>query len=388
MIATKGRWLSVLVLALGLMAVLIAGCGGGDSSSGGETTAATEKETTEASTEAASDGVATAEEAIAPYLEPPTEIGPTEPIKKMPTGALVEYVQCGVPICKAIGDGVEEAAKVAGLKFKRVNQGNTPQEIAAGWDQVVQDEPAAAISAGVPAALFKPQLAKLAAAGTAVIGWTMPEEAGDGLTINMIGPEQNEHLGSLFADYVTAKSGGQANTLIVNAPAYAVLTSMKEGFEKEYAVNCPGCGVDSLDFEPTEIGKGLPEKIVSYLQQNPDTDWMLLTFGDPAIGVPEAIKAAGLELPKILTDAGGKVNYGYIESGDQEADLASSTDFLGWKAIDAASRAISGQSVAPDEGEMPTQFLDKNNIDFNIDEPWPSVPDYRGQFEALWGLGG
>lgn len=368
--------------ALAIAALTAAGCGGGsDSSSGDGETAGTE-------TDAVSPGVARAEAVVAPYMETPTEIGPTEAIKKMPTGALVEFVQCGVPICQAIGDGVEEAAEAAGLKFKRVNQGNTPQEIAAGWDQVVQDDPAAAISAGVPAALFKPQLAKLAAQDTKVIGWTMPEPAGEGLTINMIGPEENNYLGTLLADYVTAETGGEAETLVVNAPAYAVLTSMQEGFEERYARDCPGCGYGKLDFEPTDIGKSLPEKVVSYLQKNPDTNWIVMTFGDPAIGVPEAIKAAGLPLPKIITTAGGKVNYAYIETEDQAADLGSSTDFLGWKAIDAAARAISGQSVEPDEGEMPTQFLTAETIDFDIEQPWPAVPGFREQFEALWGVQG
>ncbi len=372
------RWhrLGAGTLMLVLLA-LVAGCGGGggDESSGGTTAGGS------------SPGVARAEAVVAKYLKVPTEIGPTAAIKQMPTGSLVEFVQCGVPICAAIGDGVEEAAAVAGLEFKRVNQGNTPQEIARGWDQVVQDQPAAAISAGVPAALFQPQLEQLAAAGTKVIGWTMPEEAGNGLTINMIGPKENELNGNLLADYVTADTGGKADTLMVNAPVYSVLTSMKEGFEERYKRDCPGCGYDSLDIKPTDIGTKVPEKIVSYLQQHPQTNWIVMTFGDPALGVPEAVQAAGLELPKIITTAGGKVNYQYIEKGEQTADLGSSTDFLGWKAIDAASRAISGQSVAPDEGQMPTQFLTKETIDFPIDEPWPSVPDFRQQFEALWGVG-
>ncbi len=383
--AGKWRRLGAGILMLVALA-LAAGCGGGGSSSGGGGEEESSSGTT--ATESSSPGVARAEAVVEPYMKVPTEIGPTEPIKQMPSGSLVEFVQCGVPICAAIGDGVEEAAEAAGLKFKRVNQGNTPQEIARGWDQVVQDDPAAAISAGVPAALFQPQLEKLAAQGTKVIGWTMPEEAGNGLTINMIGPKENELNGTLLADFVTAETDGEADTLMVNAPVYSVLTSMKEGFEERYQRDCPGCGYGTLDIKPTDIGKSVPEKIVSYLQQNPDTNWIVMTFGDPAIGVPEAIKAAGLELPKIITTAGGKVNYAYIEDGEQAADLGSSTDFLGWKAIDAAARAISGQSVAPDEGQMPTQFLTKETIDFNIDEPWPSVPDFRQQFEALWGVGG
>lgn len=374
--ASKWRRLGAGSLAVALTAFAV-GCGGG-----GDTSGATSGEDSE------DPGVARAEAVVAPYMKTPTEIGPTVPIEKMPTGSLVEFVECGVPICKAIGDGVEEAAQAAGLKFKRVSQGNTPQEIARGWDQVVQDRPAAAISAGVPAALFQPQLDQLAAQGTKVIGWTMPEEAGNGLTINMIGPKENELNGTLLADYVTADTGGKADTLMVNAPLYTVLTSMKEGFEERYRRDCPDCGYGTLDIKPTDIGKSVPERIVSYLQKNPDTNWIVMTFGDPAIGVPEAIKAAGLELPKIITTAGGKVNYAYIEDGEQAADLGSSTDFLGWKAIDAAARAISGQSVEPDEGQMPTQFLTEETIDFNIDEPWPSVPDFRQQFEALWGTEG
>lgn len=333
-------------------------------------------------------GVEAARAAIAPYEKSPTDLGvSSEKLKQRPTGKLVAYMRCGFPICQAMGKGVEEAGGVIGAKVRQYDLGHTPETIGRGWDQMLRDNPAAIIATGVPTALYKAQFKRAAAKKIPVIIWSVPDE-GAGITANIYGPAGNAKSGGLMADWVVSHAAGGAKVLYVNVPESSVLKFHQGGFTKELKKQCAGCRLESISIKTADIGRVAPGRIVSYLQRKPDTDWIVVPVGDVLIGVPEAMKSAGIgENVKMLSVAGSKVNYAYIKNGRQLADFASSTDFYGWKAIDTVSRALAGQLNTADLGPIPRQFLTREDLDFDISKPWPSVPGFREQFKTLWGLG-
>jgi len=155
-----------------------------------------------------------------------------------------------------------------------------------------------------------------------------------------------------------------------------------------------------MEVAVTDIGSNLPGMIVSKLQSNPDLDMIVYAFGGMLFGIPEALDAAGLmDQAVAISQAGGPLNFGYIASGQhQVAEVAIASELMGWRAIDAAARILSGEGPgrAPERdlatvagrpdilaGGLPLQILEAGSID-DPTALWPGVAGFQDQFTALW----
>ena len=110
-----------------------------------------------------------------------------------------------------------------------------------------------------------------------------------------------------------------------------MLSTVQQGFEDEIATACPDCTVSVTEVAVTDLGTNLPGNVVSLLQANPDTDFIVYAFGGMLFGVPEAIEAAGLgDQAKAISQAGGPLNFGYIAGGQhQVAEVALASELIG-----------------------------------------------------------
>jgi hypothetical protein len=321
--------------------------------------------------------------AIAPFEKTPTSIGETQPLTKPVKGKVFDFINDGTPFEEALEVGVKQAVTALGDKLQVVSQqGDAPQAVQAAWNQVVAHPPAVVLSGGDPTALYQTQLKTLRSKHIPVVAFFTNEDPL--LAANIYGPPQYKELGKLEADYIIAKSHGKANVLVVEVPqisglqgdAAALLANLKSG--------CSGCAEGSIDTQLQDIGKNDPANIVSYMQKNPSTNWIVYVDADTEIGVPEALGGAGIHNVSMLTGAGGKVNYAYIKAGLSTVDASQPASFSGWALVDAAARVLDHQKVRV--SFFPMEFLTKSTLTFNINNPWPDVPHYQKKFEALWGV--
>jgi ribose transport system substrate-binding protein len=369
-----------LTLGVLLIAVLVSACG---SSGGGSSSSATGPAAEESSS--GSKGVEEATAAIAPFEKAPTSIGVTEPIKKVPAGATFAYVECELPQCTVIGEYMKPAAEAMGVNLEIINAGATPESYQRGFTIALQKEPDAIIVPALDPVLYPEQMKQIREQEIPFIIWSVPEEAGNGITTNLVSGAEYERNGRLMADYVVSKSQGEGKALYVDVPDFTVFKSQKTGFEDEISKKCPNCESETLSVTVQELGKGLPGRVVSYLQQHPETTSVVGAFGNVLTGVPEALQAAGISGIETLTQAGPPETMQYIKEGKQTADLSLNIPVLGWKAIDAAGRAVAGQSVSADtETSVPIGFVTQEDITFNPEEGWQTLPHFEEEFEQLW----
>jgi ribose transport system substrate-binding protein len=374
---TRFRTMSALALAL-MVAILVAitGCGSSsssDSTGGGETSAGG----------SSSPGVERATEAVSAYEQPPTEIGVTEALKEVPTDGTIAFLESSVPAAQQLGDAMEEAAAAMGVKFERISAGLSPQTIQKAWGQVIANPPDAVLEGGFPISLMTVPLEKMKELEVPVLTLYSEESP---LTTTVVGTPQFETTGEILANFVTAQSEGDANTLYVTNSDVPGLAPQREFMEKEYAKNCAGCKIDAIEIPLDGIGRTIPGEVVSYLQQNPDTNWIV--FGTPefATGVPQAVKAAGIDSVTAVTQSETPLVFEYIKNEELvEATYGISLEFTAWKTIDSAAREITGQPV-PAADPSPAQFLFAKDMTFDISKPWPSVENYKQKFEELWGV--
>ena len=138
----------------------------------------------------------------------------------------------------------------------------------------------------------------------------------------------------------------------------------------------------------TAIGKDVPDRVVSYLHAHPDINYVAYSLGALNVGVPAALRQAGLaNKVKTIVDVGDAENYQYIASGQTQAATSFSNVESPWVWVDALARKFTGQSIQPDrQAKMPLMLITKDNLISTANE-FPMVANYQQQWKQLWGKG-
>ncbi|MFI9753492.1 sugar ABC transporter substrate-binding protein [Streptomyces collinus] len=348
--------------------------------------------TTEAadSTQAAapgSPGLTAARTALEKYSQRPDTISVTRPVgKKIPKGKKIDFILCGVQSCKDLAGFFTEAAGELGWQVKQIATQGTPESVQAAYEQALRDKPDAVVASGFPRAVYAKQLARLEAAGIPVIQSNADEVVGDGVSLLKNGPKDVGIQGRMLASWVVTNSGAKANTVYFDLPAYTILKPVKDSFAATYKEWCEGCALDNVDVPITAVGKDMPDRVVSYLRSHPKVTHVVFSLGLLNVGVPAALKTAGITGKRVVVNVGDAQNYQYIQSGLTDGAMALNSHETAWLQVDALARHFTGQSMAVDQkAALPNMLVTKDNLP-SADGDFPIVEDYQAQFKALWGL--
>jgi ribose transport system substrate-binding protein len=366
---------ALLALALAAAPAGLAACGGSDASSGGSAGAASD-----------APGVAAAQKVYDQYTQRPTKIPITQPVgKPIPAGKKIVYIACAVPACQVLAKQFTEGAKVLGWSVKTVNAGGSPTDIQSAWAQAVREKPDAVVSSGTSRAVFEKQLQQLKALDIPVVQCCVTDPAEDGLNLVLDNNAFSSAIPKMEAAWATTQSGGNANTLYVNFPAFPIIAANKKYFIKYYGEWCKGCGLDQLDLPLEALGKDAAQRVVSYLRSHPKINMVVMSTDSATLGVPAALKSAGLaDKVKIIGNTSTVQNLQYIATGQEHATIPYHTFEAMWTEVDALARIFTGQSVEPDNVPLPYMLVTKDNLP-SSNADFPLVVDYQEQFKKLWG---
>ena len=330
-------------------------------------------------------GVEGAKKLLAMWTSPPTSIGITEPIKgEIPTGKKIAFMNCGVEVCIALGQAVEEAAGILGWEVTDVNVGASPDEISGAWNRVAQGDYDGVIASGLPSALFSDALDKLEEKGVPVAECCVSDETHPGV-VAMVGDSTVPPTGKQYAAWIAADSDGAANVLWVGSADFPVISKLKAGFDEGMTSWCPDCSTDALDIPAAEIGTTMPTKIAAYVRSHPDVNYIALGYDGFATGLPQALQDAGVaDKVKFIGDDALPMNKQMVVDGQQGASIGFPIYEEMYAAVDALARTYVGESVEPSLAMLPLYIYTADNMT----DPTrfePLVPDYQDQFKALWG---
>ena len=81
-----------------------------------------------------------------------------------------------------------------------------------------------------------------------------------------------------MGEYFTADSGGNGNALLVNLPAFPVLTEYVDGVKSVLASGCPGCKTTDFDgtFAQLTGGQFVPA-IITALRKDPSINYVIVS---------------------------------------------------------------------------------------------------------------
>jgi ribose transport system substrate-binding protein len=372
----------VVVLVAGLA---LAGCGGAttsSSSTGGSTAAAA------TATDPAGSGAGSTA-ALAPYVGHPSAFPVVDKLAKDPRGSTVAYMDCGLPYCALFYKLMTPAANALGIKLDRIEAGKAANTVNAAFDTVIAQKPAAVIVTSIPIQLWANKLKQLQAENVHVVTTGVTGMAPYGVPAPQAAEPIAGLAGKLIADYVATKFGADTSIVVYTVPELTFTEVIASAFKAQLPAVCAGCTVRTVPIPVASIGSTAPNTVVSDLQSHPGTNLAVLATDESGLGLPSAMKAAGLSV-KTIGWAPIPASLEYVKAGEETATLGVDTAVLSYELIDQAAREITGQplSGAEAKGFTDQQFLTQSDITFNPSDGWTGYPDFAHRFAALWGVAG
>ena len=327
-----------------------------------------------------------AKKVVADHIKRPTAISLTVPIgKPVPSGRSVAYISCGTPACVTEGDIVNEAAAILGWTAKVYPTNGSAQQVKDAWATILRTKPDGVLYSGIARSLMNQELLQAQQANIFVAASYVVDPPADGLSFVILNdqqfvPEADTLAAMVVADTTEAKPG----VVYVTLPDYPLLTPMSSGFEKAYGARCQGCSVDKLGLPISAIGSNAPDQIVSFLRSHPATKNVVLFVDTIGIGLPAALKAAGLTDVKVFGRGPTAATLAYLAAGSERQTIATSIYETTYGKIDAMARKLAGVPLQPPFQE-PIWIMTKDSLPADYQKSFPEVENYKQAFSKLWG---
>jgi ribose transport system substrate-binding protein len=374
------------VVALSSVFVL-ASCSSSSKSSGGSTGGAG----TSQGSGGASSGVAAAQAYMQEFLTAPTSINVDKPLsKKAPTGKTVIGLDSGLGSAKVLAKYWEQAAKDLGWTYKDVISGTTPEAQQKAFESALQQNPDGILTSGIPISTLQSQLAEAKSKGVWVnTSASTDKPSGAMFDTSIANPAQLAEWGKMVAAYVTVQSKGKANIKDFSLPVFPILEEFDKSFQASIKEWCPGCKVKEIAQQGTDIGTKTPGAVVSAVQSDPKTDWLIFDLGDLATGVDAALAAAGLAQGRHIGGLTADTpNLQALKNKKEDVWTAYTLPVVGYRQVDSMARKFIGDPVV--EQSLPTQLITQDTVSTltnDSDGNYVGVEDYRTQFKKLWLVG-
>jgi ribose transport system substrate-binding protein len=362
-------------------ALILAGC----SSSGSSTPAAS---TSSGSASASGSSQVSAAAAITQkWINATATLSTTAPLTSAaPTGKTFVWLNCEIPACTEIGQGLKEATALIGWKLKVIqyNQANISALVPA-MQQALTYHPAGVALSGLPQAVWQSEEAAYAKAGVPLIVGFVGPVTFSSTVIGNIGDGPNlVDYGTMMANWFISTSGGTGKALNVHIDSLEILKGISDSFDSTVKSGCSGCSVTDLSSTLQDVESGaLNGQIVAALQRDPTIKYVVSPQGGFIAGLPAALAAAGLKNIKIASTGSSSANMADVNTGTESATIGGAFQVGGFEMIDIDLRHLEGMSVDPYDGGLPKKLIVQSS-GITPANDYPPIDPFISQFKALW----
>jgi ribose transport system substrate-binding protein len=400
---SRSRRLPAAVVAAGvcLLLMLVAACSSSGASS--STSSSTSSGTSSSASSSASDGSSSEAQGAVPaavtaqlaqYENPPTGIGATQTVTKKVPKEKVGFVVCSDPSCATFATFWKAITAVLGWSLVTVNvQG---EDVNSAVQELVQSGVNYIGETGYSVSAFRGAMANAKAAHIPVFecfGEDAPEGPANNVYSNCFNTPTYVLQGQLLADYAIKNSGGKANVLTLNLPAYPVLTTLADTVATELKAECPGCTYGNLNTTPDDLAAGnVPDEVISYLQDHPSVDYVMSTYSPMVTGLTQALKSAGLSTKvQVIGSQPVATQITDIADGTLGPWLNLPREYSLWDEADQMVQLAAGQwseKNAEATAFAPMYFLTSANAKSaeGYSNGWPGPAGFRQAYEKAWGV--
>jgi ribose transport system substrate-binding protein len=296
-----------------------------------------------------------------------------------------------IPFHQNIVAGFQEAATAAGLTSQVFDGKGQQQEASRGIDQAI-----AAGAGGIALLSISPSfqvgaLQRAEEAGIPVIGMltTSAEDHPWPLTDGEATYSYYKS-GFLLGAYAVQESDLPFHSAYLDVSEFKELGYLKEGLYDAIAELCGAdCPIEYSDMLVANFQEQSQTLTQSQLNRFPDITWIFPAFDAMALFVVPSVEAAQrAEDVDIGSINAVTANLQFILDGRvQVVDDGIPNRWMGWGGVDRLLRAMVGE--APATSEVPIRLFDAETlqgVDINDEDSLFGGTDYRGAYQALWGL--
>jgi ribose transport system substrate-binding protein len=372
---------TLVVTALAISVLGLAGCGGDDD----DTTAADPASDASGGDQGASD--------LEVVTTPPEEMTVTEPLPSAPEPKSVAFVNCSVPSCQDNEAYLQDAMDALGwdltiTTYDSANPGSA-------FQQAIDSDVDYIATSGLPLSAFEEQMARAKDAGIPVFevySTDIPAGEDNNLFSQIGGAASVEVSSDVLVDWSIDDSGGSANVLFVTIRDFPILVAEEDAVTAALDERCDDCSVEVLPVTIDDLGAGeVPQQVASYLQSNPDFDYVWFSFASLSTGVSDALDGAGLlEGKKLVGLQAEEPQVQELVDGTNAAWTAIPHPYGMWLLADQMARHATGVWSAEQEAEasvIPAWVIDSPDVAEGLvsTNGWPGPDGFEDSFEELWG---
>lgn len=371
-------------------ALTIAACSSSSSSSTSTSSGASSSGSGSSDGGSDGSGVAAAKAYEATFLNPPTSINVSTPLKSKPeSGKLLVGLDSGLGSAKVLAQYWAQAAADIGWKYKDLISGTTPSAQQAAFNSAIQLNPAGILTSGIPEATISSGLALAKQKGIWVnTSASTDQPSGAMFDTSIASPAQLDEWGKMVAANVVVQSNGKAVIQDFSLPVFPILEVFDKSFQAAIKQWCPACKVTEHPQQGADIGTKTPQAVVSTVTREPDTDWLIFDLGDLETGVNAALSGAGLHGLHIGGLTADIPNIQALKDKSQDVWTAYSLPIVAYRQVDSFARKFEG--IPTLNANLPTQLLTQDNVASMVADSaqnYVGVSDYRDQFKKLWLIG-
>jgi ribose transport system substrate-binding protein len=385
------RKAAAMAVAAGLV---LAACGGDDDDDTAATSATTASTAPDTST--APTGTSSGDAEIEAITSPPTEMTVTEPLPGTPEPKTVAWVNCEVPACQVNNEFFTAAAEALGWEVELITY--TFAAPGAAFQQAIDSGVDYIATSGVALAQIEEQVALAEAQGIPIFecySTDVPAGEENNLYAQCAGLLATDVVADTVSNWIIDASGSDANVLMVTIRDFPILVAQEEAAQAAFSERCPDCTTDVLSATIEDLGAGaVPQQVASYVQSNPDVDYIWFLFSNVSIGVSEALDSAGLLEGRNLVGTQAEVpQLQELVDGTNRAWSALPFEYAMWILVDQMARHATGVWSLEQEAEasvIPTWVVDTPEAAAELlpTEGWHGPDGFQDHFKELWGVAG
>jgi hypothetical protein len=352
-------------------------------------TAITVANASTSSASSVSSEVSAAQTFLFKYENPsPTIVLPTFSAKA-PKGKVLDFVGCPLSSCLEIQNAAVAGAKKLGWKIRTYEGGLTVTSFLSAMDAVVQNPGNGVMLIGVlPNSAMASQLKALSAKHIPVVESVSISPVGGNVKADFSPPAEIGQSGKVMAAWTIVDSNAKADIAFFWDPIFTSQAPAEKAFMTEMAT-CTTCTTSAqVTSFTTGVGTTDPGQVVSYLEANPNVNYIAFDIGDDIVGVPQALAAAGLaSRVKIETRISDVVNFQDITAGTETMAVTEETSELGWRMDDAMARWFLHDPLSPccRTPIATIHVITSADLPANVNVPY-TVPGYVKDFLKAWRL--
>lgn len=300
----------------------------------------------------------------------------------------------GVPIVQTWWQGVQDAAKAAGLEARNYDPQGQSNLMVAGMQQAINSGVDVIIIDSIASQSLSAQISKAVDKGIKVVvanerndsaGGPADKKVSAGVCLDYIG------AGKLEADWVIADSGGTGSVAVFILPNSPAHLDMVQAIRKEFAAAGSGMKLVSVQqVAAPDWPTRLPTLTGALLSRYPDLNYIIPVVDAMSLNIVPTLRQRGKTgKVKISTYNGTAGVEQLVKSGAVGTDIAGANIQESWAYVDQALRLLTGHP--PVHQIIPNRLFDKSNINtVNINEVnqlhWFNISQAIDGYKKLWGV--